>query len=131
MAKHKLINAMNAVLHVACNYNLLGPIYIAISPKLFSYCGMKYPAFKNRYYLITGHFKGARRFYNLMHQLSKEDFATNTKESLDESYSPYVYYFELVESSNLDVVVYKCDFPRIYPNEDVVIIDVLYFTFNK
>lgn len=120
---------MDGKLSVSSNQNLLGPIYLAIHPKLYAYCGMEYSDFKIRFKAIRGRYRGVRRIYDLMHQISKNDFANNSLDLLDESYSPYVYYFELVESSNLDLVVYKCDFPRIYPNEDVRIIDIKYFYF--
>ena len=113
---------MSNTLKVSNNQNILGPIYIQIHPIILTYSGMSYLEIKSRVKTILGSYKETRYIYNLMHSLSRNDITNYSNLQFKDKYSPFIYYFEIFKSSNLKLIIYKCDFPRIFPNEDVNIL---------
>lgn len=57
-----------------------------------------------------------------MYQISRLDIQTYELDILSKDYSPFVYYFELLPQNSDQLIVHKCEFPILYPNEDVKLI---------
>ena len=118
------------ILCVSKKSNLLGPIYIKINPKIFSYSGMNYRDIKARVKSTTGSFRHTRFIFNFMHLTSKHDVQNYSKIEIENLYSPFVYYFELINTHNIKIILYKCEFPKIFPKEDVKVINTHIYKFS-
>ena len=118
-------------LKVSQKKNLLGPIYIKLHPETHSYCGMSYKNHKAILKITTGTFRNSRTVYDLMHRIAKDNILEYTEEQLNQEYSPFVYYFEIHTSEINELTVYKCDFPVIFPNEDVYITEKFFFFIHQ
>lgn len=84
---------------------------------------MNYRDIKARVKSTTGSFRHTRSIFNLMHLTSKQDVQNYSKIEIENLYSPFVYYFELINTQNFMIILYKCEFPKIFPNEDVKVIN--------
>lgn len=118
------------MLKVSGNDQLFGPFYIQLKPVISTYTGIKFQDFKNRLKTNTGYYRRARSLFDTMHRFSKFEAEKGLAVYEEKRYCPFIYYFKYQSGSEKGFVALKCDFPKIFQDEDVQIIERVYFHFD-
>ncbi len=112
-----------SILKVRGNNRLLGPFYIQLMPVISTYSGVTYNQFKKQLKMNAGRYKNARLLFDGMHRTTKYQVLRQLPDCNSEKYSPFIYYFEYLEDSPGEYLAIKCHFPKIFPDEDVQILE--------
>ena len=118
------------MLKVIGNDQLFGPFYIQLKPVISTYAGINFQNFKNRLKTNTGYYRRARPLFDSMHRFSKFEAEKGLAVYAEKRYCPFIFYFEFQPGSENKFVALKCDFPRIFQDEDVQIFERMDFDYT-